>query len=62
MKDGASTSAEDWSGVFEWDARADDVKFNIFGIRKYRANQREVSAGNIHVTVLVVMLEVNRRS
>ncbi|KAL6008587.1 hypothetical protein ACLOJK_034101 [Asimina triloba] len=32
---------EDWSGTFEWDTRADDVKFNVFGITSYRANQRE---------------------
>lgn len=48
IKDDPSTSVEDWSGSFEWDARADDVRFNIFGISKYRANQREVS----HITIL----------
>ncbi|XP_030472084.2 ATP-dependent DNA helicase Q-like 2 [Syzygium oleosum] len=56
VKDGASTSAEDWSGVFDWDARADDVKFNIFGIRKYRANQREIiNAIMSRRDVLVIM-------
>ncbi|KAF8024373.1 hypothetical protein BT93_F1530 [Corymbia citriodora subsp. variegata] len=55
-KDGASTSGEDWSGLFDWDARADDVKFNIFGIRKYRANQREIiNAIMSRRDVLVIM-------
>lgn len=40
---GAGPSAvEDWAGEFEWDARADDVKLNVFGISTYRANQRQV--------------------
>lgn len=39
----ASVSVENWSGSFEWDSKADDVRFNIFGISTYRANQREVS-------------------
>lgn len=38
-----SCSILDYSGSFEWDDRADDVRFNIFGISEYRANQREVS-------------------
>ncbi|XP_052620299.1 ATP-dependent DNA helicase Q-like 2 [Lactuca sativa] len=33
---------ENWSGSFEWDNRADDIRFNIFGIPTYRANQREI--------------------
>lgn len=41
---GASTSAEDWSGSFEWDSQADDFRFNVFGISTYRANQREVAS------------------
>lgn len=39
----ASVTAENWSGSFEWDSQADDVRFNVFGISTYRANQREVS-------------------
>ncbi|KAI3918423.1 hypothetical protein MKX01_041743 [Papaver californicum] len=39
---GVSFSVENWSGQFEWDSRADDVRFNIFGIPTYRANQREI--------------------
>ncbi|XP_034709082.1 ATP-dependent DNA helicase Q-like 2 isoform X2 [Vitis riparia] len=42
VKDGASIAVENWSGPFEWDAQADDVRFNIFGISAYRANQREI--------------------
>ena len=42
--DGTTVSVENCSGPFEWDSQADDVRFNIFGISKYRANQREVSA------------------
>ncbi|XP_040367131.1 ATP-dependent DNA helicase Q-like 2 isoform X2 [Rosa chinensis] len=38
----ASTATEDWSGSFEWDSQADDVRFNLFGISTYRANQREI--------------------
>lgn len=43
IKDGTSV-VENWSGPFDWDAQADDVRFNVFGISTYRANQREVSA------------------
>ncbi|XXG75491.1 hypothetical protein AAC387_Pa08g0046 [Persea americana] len=35
-------TVENWSGEFEWDARADDIRFNVFGISSYRANQREI--------------------
>lgn len=44
VKDGASVTLENWSGPFGWDAQADDVRFNTFGISTYRANQREVSS------------------
>ncbi|XP_073112990.1 ATP-dependent DNA helicase Q-like 2 isoform X3 [Elaeis guineensis] len=37
----ASMAAENWSGNFEWDSQADDIRFNVFGISSYRANQRE---------------------
>ncbi|KAK8958899.1 Mediator of RNA polymerase II transcription subunit 34 [Platanthera guangdongensis] len=37
-----TTEVADWSATFEWDARADDTRFNIFGISSYRANQREL--------------------
>ncbi|KAL0312300.1 UNVERIFIED_CONTAM: ATP-dependent DNA helicase Q-like 2 [Sesamum radiatum] len=40
--DEASVSVEKWSGLFEWDTEADDVRFNVFGISSYRANQREI--------------------
>ncbi|PIN13620.1 putative ATP-dependent RNA helicase FAL1, involved in rRNA maturation, DEAD-box superfamily [Handroanthus impetiginosus] len=40
--DEASVSVENWSGPFEWDSEADDVRFNVFGISAYRANQREI--------------------
>ncbi|XP_011082131.1 mediator of RNA polymerase II transcription subunit 34 isoform X1 [Sesamum indicum] len=40
--DEPSVSVEKWSGPFEWDAEADDVRFNVFGISSYRANQREI--------------------
>ncbi|XP_078158621.1 RECQ helicase L2 isoform X2 [Carex rostrata] len=38
----APVAAEDWSRSFEWDSRADDIRFNVFGISSYRANQREI--------------------
>ena len=41
--DGGPTMSDDWSGTFEWDSKADDARLNIFGISKYRKNQREVS-------------------
>ncbi|KAI3468473.1 hypothetical protein Pfo_025136 [Paulownia fortunei] len=41
-EDEASASVENWSGPFEWDSEADDVRFNVFGISAYRANQREI--------------------
>ncbi|KAL9350210.1 hypothetical protein Peur_057465 [Populus x canadensis] len=37
-----SSSLEDWSGSFEWDSQADDVRLNIFGIPSYRQNQKEI--------------------
>jgi hypothetical protein len=40
---GASKSGkEDWSGTFEWDKRAADIRLNLFGIKSYRQNQHEV--------------------
>ncbi|XP_038979711.1 ATP-dependent DNA helicase Q-like 2 isoform X4 [Phoenix dactylifera] len=52
----ASIAAEDWSGNFEWDSRADDIRFNVFGISSYRANQREiVNAVMSGRDVLVIM-------
>ncbi|KAJ0593996.1 putative DNA helicase [Helianthus annuus] len=41
-KDHAAPQTENWSGAFEWDNEADDIRLNIFGIPTYRANQREV--------------------
>lgn len=38
----APSPSEDWSKNFEWDTRADDLRFNLFGISSYRANQREI--------------------
>lgn len=40
--DETTVSVENWSGPFEWDHQADDVRFNVFGISSYRANQREI--------------------
>ncbi|KAG5540919.1 hypothetical protein RHGRI_020972 [Rhododendron griersonianum] len=42
--DDGTAVTENWSETFEWDSQADDVRFNIYGIPEYRANQREVSA------------------
>lgn len=55
-KDTASTTVENWSGSCEWDSEADDVRFNVFGISTYRANQREVSTPLWHFNVLKVLL------
>ncbi|KAA8528189.1 hypothetical protein F0562_035560 [Nyssa sinensis] len=40
--DGTVVAVENWSGPFEWDSQADDLRFNVFGISTYRANQREI--------------------
>lgn len=40
--DEASVSVDNWSGPFEWDSQADDVRLNLFGISAYRSNQREI--------------------
>ncbi|XP_015085784.1 mediator of RNA polymerase II transcription subunit 34 isoform X2 [Solanum pennellii] len=40
--DDAAVPVDDWSRPFEWDSQADDIRFNVFGISKYRANQREI--------------------
>ncbi|XP_021294757.1 mediator of RNA polymerase II transcription subunit 34 isoform X5 [Herrania umbratica] len=37
-----TVQVEDWSGPFDWDSRADDIRFNVFGISSYRPNQREI--------------------
>lgn len=42
-KDGTTGTSENWSGEFDWDSRAIDVRLNVFGITSYRANQREVN-------------------
>ncbi|XP_063942177.1 ATP-dependent DNA helicase Q-like 2 isoform X2 [Daucus carota subsp. sativus] len=42
IKDAATGTSENWSGEFEWDSRANDVRLNVFGITSYRANQREI--------------------
>ncbi|KAI7985377.1 Mediator of RNA polymerase II transcription subunit 34 [Camellia lanceoleosa] len=41
--DGTAVTMENWLGPFEWDSQVDDVRFNVFGISSYRANQREIS-------------------
>ncbi|KAL2517380.1 Mediator of RNA polymerase II transcription subunit 34 [Abeliophyllum distichum] len=40
--DETSVSVKNWSGMFEWDSGADDIRFNVFGISSYRVNQREI--------------------
>ncbi|XP_010478886.1 PREDICTED: mediator of RNA polymerase II transcription subunit 34 isoform X2 [Camelina sativa] len=53
---GGSTVIENWSEAFEWDSRADDVRFNTFGISEYRANQKEIiNAIMLGRDVLVIM-------
>ncbi|XP_058086677.1 ATP-dependent DNA helicase Q-like 2 isoform X1 [Magnolia sinica] len=39
---GAPVTVENWSGTFKWDSQAEDIRFNVFGISTYRANQREI--------------------
>ncbi|KAK1367675.1 ATP-dependent DNA helicase [Heracleum sosnowskyi] len=41
-KDATTGTSESWSGEFDWDSRANDVRLNVFGITSYRANQREI--------------------
>ncbi|THG09373.1 hypothetical protein TEA_013789 [Camellia sinensis var. sinensis] len=54
--DGTAVTVENWSGPFEWDSQVDDLRFNIFGISNYRANQREiVNAIMSRRDVLVIM-------
>ncbi|XP_034569350.1 ATP-dependent DNA helicase Q-like 2 isoform X1 [Setaria viridis] len=51
-----SVILEDWSGSFPWDSRADDTRFNVFGITSYRSNQREIiNAVMSQKDVLVIM-------
>lgn len=55
-KDATTVSSENWSGAFGWDSQADDVRFNIFGLSSYRANQREIiNAIMSERDVLVIM-------
>ncbi|KAL7165773.1 hypothetical protein ACSBR2_036613 [Camellia fascicularis] len=54
--DGTAVTVENWSGPFEWDSQVDDLRFNVFGISNYRANQREiVNAIMSRRDVLVIM-------
>ncbi|GAB2230239.1 hypothetical protein Droror1_Dr00014497 [Drosera rotundifolia] len=54
--EGCSAGVENWSGSFEWDSQGDDVRFNLFGISSYRANQREIiNAIMSNKDVLVIM-------
>ncbi|XP_068649970.1 ATP-dependent DNA helicase Q-like 2 [Aristolochia californica] len=53
---GISVTQDDFTGAFEWDSEAEDIRFNVFGIRSYRANQREiVNAVMSGKDVLVIM-------
>ena len=58
VKDNTSTTVENRSGAFEWDSEADDVRFNVFGISTYCANQRQVTLWHsfIFQTQSVIML------
>ncbi|KAL2629458.1 hypothetical protein R1flu_014144 [Riccia fluitans] len=38
----SSSTKENWTGSFEWDERAAELRLNIFGINSYRPNQREI--------------------
>ncbi|THU74564.1 hypothetical protein C4D60_Mb04t34710 [Musa balbisiana] len=52
----SSVATDDWSADFEWDSRAEDIRFNVFGISSYRANQREIiNAVMSRRDVLVIM-------
>ncbi|CAL9758102.1 unnamed protein product [Musa acuminata subsp. burmannicoides] len=52
----SSVATDDWSADFEWDARAEDIRFNVFSISSYRANQREIiNAVMSRRDVLVIM-------
>ncbi|XP_065002802.1 ATP-dependent DNA helicase Q-like 2 isoform X1 [Musa acuminata AAA Group] len=52
----SSVATDDWSADFEWDSRAEDIRFNVFSISSYRANQREIiNAVMSRRDVLVIM-------
>ncbi|KAJ8513523.1 hypothetical protein OPV22_003957 [Ensete ventricosum] len=52
----SSVARDDWSADFEWDSRAEDIRFNVFGISSYRANQREIiNAVMSRRDILVIM-------
>ncbi|KAI8547502.1 hypothetical protein RHMOL_Rhmol07G0200800 [Rhododendron molle] len=54
--DDGTAVTENWLETFEWDSQADDVRFNIFGIPEYRANQREIINAILSARdVLVIM-------
>ncbi|KAL9664806.1 hypothetical protein QQ045_020214 [Rhodiola kirilowii] len=56
VENGGPPSVEDWAGSFEWDTEADNIRFNVFGISSYRANQREIiNAAMSGRDVLVIM-------
>ena len=55
--DGSSDCTENWSGTFEWDSQADDIRFNVFGIPTYRANQREVGI-SAAISFLCISLDI----
>lgn len=55
--DNAAVSVDDWSRPFVWDSQADDIRFNVFGISKYRANQREVGPSCLHLLFTGLILQ-----
>lgn len=58
--DEASVSVENWSGSFEWDSQADDVRLNVFGISEYRANQREVGETYLYIICKLSFRQLRR--
>lgn len=51
--DNTTVSRENWSRPFPWDSQADDIRFNVFGISKYRANQQEVSVDSTMLSIFI---------
>ncbi|CAM6096594.1 unnamed protein product [Calypogeia fissa] len=50
------TTHTDWSGKFEWDESAADLRLNVFGISSYRTNQREIMNAVISGRDVVVIM------
>ena len=57
-EDAVDESEEYWKQSFSWDKEANDILLNIFGLRFFRANQREVCYFNYILKLCELFLAI----